>query len=216
MTMSSYLVYTDGACIGNPGPGGWAAIIRQPDGSERTLTGNARLTTNNRMELRAALEALRSIPSGTDVHVLLRTDSRHLVDAITKGWAARWRKQGWRRNQRGRAENVDLWEQLLAELERRTVRLEWTKGHNGDPLNERCDQLARQQAEHATGTDEGYINRTVGEPQQSLPLSYHRTVECKRQSDGTITISDGAGQVTLAPTDVPSLVEQLVTLLLPK
>lgn len=213
MKQAQYLIYSDGACIGNPGPGGWAAIIREPDGTERVLTGSATQTTNSRMELRAALEALRSVPEGKHVHVLLRTDSRYLADAIGKGWALRWRQQGWRRNRHERAENVDLWEQLLAELDRRTVQTEWVKAHNGDPLNERCDALARKSAEHATGTDEGYLQRTTLPRQEQSVSSIGAAVQCTQLLDGRIAISDGTATVTVDRADIPTLVSQLVRML---
>ncbi|MCX8051250.1 MAG: ribonuclease HI [Chlorobi bacterium] len=200
-----FLVYTDGACIGNPGPGGWAAIIRDRKGHERVVSGSARSTTNNRMELRAALEALRQLPVGKQVRVLLRADSRHLVDAITKGWAARWRQQGWKRNRHERAENTDLWAQLLDELERRTVVVEWTKAHNGDPLNERCDAIARNEAEHATGTDEGYVRRHKQLPLEHQPLAMH----CTRAADGSVTISVEGSSVTIPAASVPDLIRTL-------
>ncbi len=208
-------MYTDGACLGNPGPGGWAAIIRSPDGREQTLSGSATLTTNNRMEIRAALEALRRLPRGKDVHVLLRTDSRYLADAIGKGWAARWRQKGWRLSSGDRTENIDLWEPLLEELDQRTVRVEWTKAHDGDPLNERCDSLARSEAEHATGVDEGYTaERTEKSTHRKSARTAPRTkaVQCTRMLDGRIAISDGTATVVVAVEDVPPLVSELVSL----
>ncbi len=215
MSDYDYLVYTDGACIGNPGPGGWAAIIRGRDGSERILAGNAVRTTNNRMELTAALEALRALPEG--VRVLLRTDSRHLADAIEKGWAERWRAHGWKRNRRERAENSDLWEQLLSELERRIVRIEWVRSHNGDPLNERCDAIARQEAERATGVDAGY--ELAKAEQQELLLSngpsrtHHPAIECRAEAAGTVVITDGKNSVRLERWQIPELVYDLTKLL---
>ncbi|MCX7929430.1 MAG: ribonuclease HI [Chlorobi bacterium] len=214
MSDYDFLVYTDGACIGNPGPGGWAAIIRDRQGNERIVRGSAQRTTNNRMELRALLEALHVLPSGNHVRVLVRTDSRHLVDAIAKGWAARWRQHGWKRNRRDRAENTDLWGPLLDELDRRTVVVEWTKGHNGDPLNERCDAIARAEAEHAVGTDDGYVpaDRST---QQTLPLSISSAgarVRCTPTDDGRIAISDGTATVYINSEDVSQIIGQLVML----
>lgn len=211
MSTYDYVVYTDGACIGNPGPGGWAAIITDREGNENILRGNAMQTTNNRMELRAALEALRTLPDG--VRILLRTDSRHLADAITKGWAQRWRAQGWKRNKRDRAENVDLWAPLLDELERRDVTVEWVQAHNGDPLNERCDTIARTEAEHATDPDPGYC--ASGEQFPLLPRQQKSGgITCQERADGRIALSDGKTTLVLPRTVVPELVYQLVALLL--
>lgn len=210
-----YLVYTDGACIGNPGPGGWAAIIRDRNGSERILAGNAMRTTNNRMELSAALQALRVLPEG--VRVLLRTDSRHLADAIEQGWAERWRAHGWKRNRRERAENSDLWEQLLAELERRSVRIEWVRSHNGDRLNERCDAIARQEAERATGVDVGYESAFAHQQESLLssepPRQHQATIECRVETDGTVVITDGTSSLRLGRQQIPELIYRLTQLL---
>lgn len=211
MNTYEYVVYTDGACIGNPGPGGWAAIVTDREGHEQILRGNAIQTTNNRMELRAALEALRTLPQG--VRVLLRTDSRHLADAIAKGWAQRWRAQGWKRNKRDRAENVDLWAPLLDELERRDVTVEWVQAHNGDPLNERCDTIARTEAEHATDPDPGYP--AIGERVPLLPYPQESTeITCQERADGSIALSDGKTTLVLPRTAVPEVVYQLAAALL--
>jgi ribonuclease HI len=215
MNEYDYIVYTDGACIGNPGAGGWAAIIRDRQGATRIVAGNAQRTTNNRMELTAAIESLRLLPEG--VRVLLRTDSRHVSDGIEKGWAAKWKAQGWMRNRRERAENVDLWEQLLEETARRNVRIEWVRSHNGDPFNEQCDAIARQEAERATGTDVGY-EQAQSRQHQLLHPSEPSTksagrIECRTRSDRTIEISDGTHRLTLEREHVPELIYQLTRLL---
>ncbi len=137
--MKHVIIHTDGACSGNPGPGGYAAIL-QFNGVERELSGGFRLTTNNRMELTAAIVALEALKERC--RVTLYTDSRYIVDAINKGWAARWKRNGWMRNKTDEALNPDLWERLLALLGKHLVTIEWTRGHAGDPLNERCDKLA--------------------------------------------------------------------------
>lgn len=138
------LVFTDGGSIDNPGPGGYGAVILS--GDERIeLSGGFRRTTNNRMELMGCIAALSRIgPPGQ--RVLVRTDSRYVVDGITKGWAARWRRNGWMRNAEEPAENSDLWEKLLDLVERHDVRFEWIPGHAGHAENERCDALARAEA----------------------------------------------------------------------
>ncbi len=132
-------IYTDGACSGNPGPGGWGAILRY-NGREKELSGGEAQTTNNRMELMAAIVALESLRE--PCRVTIYSDSRYLVDALQKGWAKKWRSCGWLRSNKEPALNPDLWERLLDLLSRHEVRLEWVKGHAQNPYNNRCDQLA--------------------------------------------------------------------------
>ena len=132
-------IYTDGACRGNPGRGGWGAILVY-DGHEKELSGGEPHTTNNRMELMAAIAALRALKGPCDV--TLTSDSRYLVDGIEKGWAVGWRARGWKKADKSPALNPDLWGELLELFERHTVRLVWVRGHVGHPYNERCDALA--------------------------------------------------------------------------
>ena len=132
-------IYTDGACRGNPGAGGWGAVL-VCDGREKELSGGEPLTTNNRMELLAAIAALSALK--VPCEVTLTSDSKYLVDAIEKGWAVSWRAKGWRRADRSPAQNPDLWEKLLDLLEIHKVTFVWVKGHDGHPYNERCDQLS--------------------------------------------------------------------------
>ncbi len=132
-------IYTDGACRGNPGHGGWGAILVY-GGREKELSGGDAETTNNRMELLAAIEALSALKEPCEV--TLTSDSKYLTDAILKGWAQGWRANGWRKADRSPALNVDLWERLLPLLDRHTVTFVWVKGHDGHPYNERCDKLA--------------------------------------------------------------------------
>lgn len=136
-------IYTDGACRGNPGPGGWAAILVCGK-KEKELTGGEPQTTNNRMELTAAIEGLRALKQPSKV--TLYSDSRYLVDGMTKGWARSWRARGWKRSSREPALNADLWAQLLELSEKHQVTFVWLRGHAGDPENERCDQLSVQAA----------------------------------------------------------------------
>jgi ribonuclease HI len=134
-------VYTDGSCHPNPGPGGWAAII--VDGGQRTiLKGGERYSTNNRMELNAALASLRYLPPG--VPVMIVTDSQYLKRGVQE-WMPNWIARGWKRKG-GVLANVELWQQLAAELERRPVNWQWVRGHAGHPLNEMADRVARQAA----------------------------------------------------------------------
>ena len=140
-------IYTDGACRGNPGHGGWGAVLVFR-GIEREMSGGEAMTTNNRMELTAAIEALRALKEPCEV--TLTSDSKYLIDAITKGWAVSWRAKGWKKADRSPALNSDLWEMLLNELERHEVTFVWVKGHDGHPYNERCDRLATAFADSFT------------------------------------------------------------------
>ncbi|MDA8776135.1 ribonuclease HI [Alphaproteobacteria bacterium] len=135
-----YEIFTDGACSGNPGPGGWGALINGPNG-ENELTGGAADTTNNRMELQAAIEALKSLPTGSAV--TLTTDSTYVKDGIT-GWIKNWKARGWKTAAKKPVKNVDLWQNLDAECARHQVNWQWVKGHAGHAGNERADELARQ------------------------------------------------------------------------
>ena len=133
------VVYTDGACSGNPGPGGWAWATA-PDGS-KSGSGGESSTTNQRMELMAVLEAVRSLADGSaEVHVV--SDSTYVVNCFRDGWWVRWRRNWWRNSQRQPVANVDLWEPLVELVERHAVTFEWVKGHSGDPMNDRVDALA--------------------------------------------------------------------------
>jgi ribonuclease HI len=133
------LIFTDGACLGNPGPGGYGVILRYKS-HEKELSGGFRRTTNNRMEIYAAIAGLEALTE--PCKVTLYTDSQYLVNSIEKGWVARWRANGWRRKGNEPALNADLWERLLALCERHQVQFVWIRGHAGHPENERCDALA--------------------------------------------------------------------------
>lgn len=136
------VIYTDGGAIGNPGPGGYGVVILPPQGERQELSGGYRLTTNNRMELMAAIVALEYLDDG--LSILLHSDSRYMVDAINKKWVWSWKKRGWKKADGNSAKNPDLWERLLNRLESMQVMFRWVKGHAGDEWNERCDQLAGQ------------------------------------------------------------------------
>ncbi len=138
--MKKYVeLFTDGACSGNPGPGGWGAILRYGE-KEKELCGGEKETTNNRMELTAAIMGLRALKEPCMVRLV--TDSKYVADGITKGWAESWQKNGWRKADKKPALNTDLWEELLELLKMHEVRIDWVKGHAGHPENERCDILA--------------------------------------------------------------------------
>jgi ribonuclease HI len=138
--MSRVIIHTDGACSGNPGPGGWGAILR--DGGKITeIKGGEAATTNNRMELLAAISALESLPDNTPAE--LHTDSQYLRDGITQ-WLPNWKKNGWRTSDKKPVKNVDLWKRLEAAAERHQVAWHWVRGHVGHDENERADELARE------------------------------------------------------------------------
>ena len=137
-------IYTDGACRFNPGPGGWGAILVYK-GLEKELCGGEAETTNNRMELTAAVKALAALKEPCEID--LTSDSKYLVDGITKGWAVGWRAKGGKLASGKPAQNVDLWQELLGLLEKHSVTLHWVKGHEGHPYNERCDALATGEAD---------------------------------------------------------------------
>ncbi len=132
-------LFTDGACSGNPGKGGWGAILRYGK-TQKELSGGEDLTTNNRMELTAAIEGLKALKE--PCFVTLVTDSKYLSDGLLKGWAASWRKNGWKKADKKPALNSDLWEELLNLSEIHNLDIVWVKGHAGHPENERCDELA--------------------------------------------------------------------------
>lgn len=142
--MKQVEIYTDGACRGNPGKGGWGAVLVF-GGRERELSGGERETTNNRMELTAAIEALSCLKE--PCIVTLTSDSRYLVDGMTKGWAKSWKARGWRKADKSPALNPDLWDRLLSLCEVHRVSFVWVKGHEGHPYNERCDALATAYAD---------------------------------------------------------------------
>ena len=137
--MKTVTIYTDGACSGNPGPGGWGAILEYM-GHEKELSGGEQNTTNNRMELTAVIKALQALKEPCTVE--LYSDSKYVLDALQKGWAVSWRKKGWIKSDKKPAQNPDLWETLLNLVEMHDVRYHWVKGHASNPKNNRCDELA--------------------------------------------------------------------------
>ena len=137
--MKQIEIYTDGACSGNPGPGGWGAVLVY-NGKEKELSGSEKETTNNRMELTAVIMALNALNQPCEVK--LTTDSKYVCDAVNKGWVYSWRKNGWKKSDKKPALNVDLWKELLSLLEKHEVEFIWVKGHNGHKYNEICDALA--------------------------------------------------------------------------
>ena len=133
-------IYTDGACLGNPGPGGYGAVLLD-GGHRKELSGGFRLTTNNRMEIMAVIKGLEELQEPCSVS--LYSDSQYVVNAISKGWAKRWKANGWKRNSKGeKALNPDLWDKMLDLCGKHEVTFKWVKGHSGNKENERCDSLA--------------------------------------------------------------------------
>ncbi len=145
-------IFTDGSCLGNPGPGGWAAILRHGE-TEKELAGGCRLTTNNRMELLAVIHALETLKDRCAV--ALYTDSQYVRNAIEKKWLAGWKRNGWRTAAKKAVKNRDLWERLDALLQNHEVRFHWVRGHSGHPENERCDALANTQARRRDLPEDG-------------------------------------------------------------
>ena len=140
--MKTVTIYTDGACSGNPGPGGWGAILSY-NGREKELSGGERQTTNNRMELTAVISALEALREPCAVE--LYSDSKYVIDALSKGWAESWRKKNWIKSDKKPALNPDLWERLLDLTAVHTMRYHWVKGHADNEYNNRCDALAVEQ-----------------------------------------------------------------------
>ena len=137
--MKTVTLYTDGACSGNPGPGGWGAILEYM-GMEKELSGGEVNTTNNRMELTAVIEGLKALKESCIVE--LYSDSKYVIDGLSKGWAASWQKNGWKKADKKSALNPELWEQLLELTRKHEMRYHWVKGHADNPYNNRCDEMA--------------------------------------------------------------------------
>lgn len=137
--MKTVTIYTDGACSGNPGPGGWGAILEW-NGVEKELSGGENPTTNNRMELLAVISALEKLNQSCIVE--LYSDSKYVIDALTKGWLTSWIKNGWRKADKKPVLNIDLWQRLLPLLEKHEMHYHWVKGHAENEKNNRCDQMA--------------------------------------------------------------------------
>ncbi|MBQ8133049.1 MAG: ribonuclease HI [Clostridia bacterium] len=142
--MKKVEIFTDGACKGNPGPGGWGTILRF-NGHEKELSGGEAMTTNNRMEMMAVIEGLKALKE--PCKVTLTSDSQYVCNGINKGWAAKWQKNNWIKSDKTKAKNPELWEELLGLLKIHNVEIIWVRGHNGHAENERCDRLAVAAAE---------------------------------------------------------------------
>ena len=146
--MKHIQIFTDGACSGNPGPGGWGAILRYK-AHEKELSGGEAETTNNRMELTALIAALEQLKEPCEID--LCSDSQYVINGLQKGWAKGWRARGWKKADKSPALNSDLWARLLDLSEAHTIHYNWIKGHAGHPENERCDRLAVEQSKRFGG-----------------------------------------------------------------
>lgn len=135
-------IYTDGACSGNPGPGGWGVVLKYGD-VVKELSGGDFITTNNKMEMTAVIKGLSALKEPCDVN--LYTDSQYIVNSINKNWIWDWQKRGWKKSNNEQVKNIDLWKQILELMDIHNVTFIWVKGHNGHPENERCDGLATSQ-----------------------------------------------------------------------
>ena len=154
MSIKEIEIYTDGACSGNPGPGGYGAVVIYGD-KRREISQGFRMTTNNRMEILAVIEALKILNQPCNIN--LYSDSKYVVDAINKGWLNKWKKNNWHRNKKDLVLNIDLWQELLGLLALHNINFIWVKGHNSNKENERCDFLARQAIEsHNLKIDKNY------------------------------------------------------------
>ena len=163
-------IHTDGSCQGNPGPGGWAAIIEIPDWMNATLRGGDPQTTNNRMELTAAIEGLRKlerITGASEEPVVLRSDSKYLCDAFNQGWIRNWQHNGWRTAKKEPVKNRDLWEELEKLASGKRIVWTWVKGHSGDHFNELCDRIAKEEAETAARQGKAGFRETQEESQDN-------------------------------------------------
>lgn len=158
-------IHTDGACLGNPGPGGYGAVLDY-EGTRRELSGGFRLTTNNRMELLAVITALEALKEPCRVTVY--SDSQYVVDAVEKGWARRWKANGWKRNKKESAINPDLWDRLLQLTDKHAVTFRWVRGHAGNVENERCDRLAVEAANRSDLLPDDVYESTTASRQEQM------------------------------------------------
>lgn len=142
--MKEVFIYTDGACKGNPGPGGWGAILVY-GGREKEMSGGEAVTTNNKMELMGAISAFEALKEPCKVYFC--SDSKYVIDGLSKGWAKSWKARGWKKKDGKPALNPELWDRLLNAIEPHSITYDWVKGHAGHPYNERCDKLASDKAD---------------------------------------------------------------------
>ena len=164
-------IYTDGACRNNPGPGGWAAVILTPQGTNLTVRGRDPTSTNNRMELTAAIKGLHEldhmIPKARDLPVIIHSDSKYLTDAFNQNWLGRWEKNNWKTGMGKPVSNRDLWDELLLLAEQRNITWQWVKGHSGNYFNDLCDQIATEETEMAKKETEVAARQAAARPHET-------------------------------------------------
>ena len=161
-------IYTDGSCLGNPGAGGWAAVIVDEKNHREEIFGGEEHTTNNRMELTAAIRGLEKISAGAKVELF--TDSNYLKNAFTNGWLVKWKTNGWKTATKSHVLNKDLWQELDELISTRAVKFNWVKGHAGNFFNERCDTLARSTAEKFRRGELKNLPQKISPQEKILPL----------------------------------------------
>ena len=155
------IIYTDGSSLGNPGPGGWAAVIKDDNNNITEISGGFKYTTNNRMELLGVIESLKFAEKNSEKQITIMTDSQLICNAINKGWLDKWQKGNWKKSDGKKVLNIDLWEKLIQLLKNKNVIFNWIAGHSGIPGNERCDTLCKIAAEKATDIDFNYVENNT-------------------------------------------------------
>ncbi len=198
MKKQKITIYTDGSSLGNPGKGGWAAILSDESQNEKILTGGFRLTTNNRMELLAIVEGLKSLKV-QGYSVIIYTDSQLISNSVNNGWLKKWSNNGWKKSDKTEVLNSDLWKMLIELMKINNVQVSWIKGHNGEEGNERCDKLSKNAAENATAIDEFYENGTQNnskqlfiKPQQSVLENHKKSHKLLENHEYSLYLSNNS------------------------
>ena len=219
MTQTDIAIYSDGGAIGNPGPGGFGVVV-EADGKNWRMSRGYRRTTNNRMELMGVIAGLESTAElGKRSHTEVVTDSRYVVDGMSKGWAKRWRANGWRRNKQGdMALNPDLWGRLLDAVESRDVSFQWVRGHSGHPQNEMCDAMVREASKLTASeqlVDAGY--ERVGSADAAQPAQFASLIEKVDAADNEVetepelTHIDASGEARMVDVGGKAITERVAT-----
>lgn len=202
--MEEIKIYTDGSSLGNPGPGGYAAILVYRN-QRKELSGGFKHTTNNRMELTAVIEALKTVKPDVRQKIIVYTDSRLICDAFNKKWLDNWLKNGWKKSDKKPVLNKDLWEQLLELTKGRQIKFEWLKGHAGHLENERCDELSKIEAsKYDLPDDSGYRLDTVAIPQ----IRYNSELEILKIEDKFVIRKDST-ELVLDKDEVLNIYEKM-------
>ena len=196
--MSDITIYTDGSCLGNPGRGGYAAVLISGK-HRKEISGGFRYTTNNRMELLAVIKALEMVKDPSK-KIKLYTDSNLIVNTINKGWIYNWKKKGWKKSSKKTPENLDLLKQLYDLIEKYDVEFEWIKAHVGTEENERCDELAKEAAEFPEFNDDFYEMNNNYKQNDKINI---------KSSNNKITISNNSGKLSIDKSEVKQLINSL-------